>query len=315
MTLKLARIYKCKAQPLQVFKTGKNIHIIKKLLNDCSRVFKNITTVTYITSGTYGEVFSVIGKKHGKTAKVIVKTIIIENDKEMDGVLDEFEIAYNMGNANIGPKIYDSFFIEMEKDNGPNKKMMVIVMEFFDTDVSDIIQTKISIQTKKKIIKQVINLIKKQIYKYNLYCVDIKLTNFVYNKKTNMVRMIDFDPYYCTNGLKDKLHKNNLVLKKCSSKELKEGFYAAMYIQLISGMMNFTNLSKKVVYELALTDRAILNKIYSGKLNSVLVEIIWIYRNTFFIYTFNTAAPKSKVDEKIKNALRTIIVDLKSKGA
>ena len=51
----------------------------------------------------------------------------------------------------------------------------------------------------EKGMKQMFKLLRSQIYNYNMYCIDIKPGNFIYNRKGNrlMVRMIDFGKDWC----------------------------------------------------------------------------------------------------------------------
>ena len=69
-------------------------------------------------------------------------------------------------------------------------------MEYFDFTCRSMINDEY-FNDKEYLIKSMISLLYKMIYKTSFMCLDIHANNFMYNSETKIVKMIDFDGSYC----------------------------------------------------------------------------------------------------------------------
>jgi hypothetical protein len=151
-------------------------------------------------------------------------------NKLIDDLTLEVEYSYNMAAQNIGPEIYDAFYVVDE----PQKILSCyILMELFDSSVQKAYESKgYDDEEYSDINEQMLGLLRKQIFNNRLYCVDIKPANFVVKTITktvnekivsrkNVVRMIDFGPDFCRLGTFPKSYQNL------------EYFYLLVVIQLL----------------------------------------------------------------------------------
>ena len=107
-----------------------------------------------------------------------VKIEVINLNKARHNI-EELELSYYMADANIGPKIYETFFIDI---TNKHQIVQVSIMEPFSMDCRSAFNDKsIDISLKKQILLKIIHLIKKQIFKYGMYCTNIKQGNCVCN--------------------------------------------------------------------------------------------------------------------------------------
>lgn len=190
----LTNIRRCTAD---IQNLNKNHEVLHKCTND-----KNLRLIEEIGSGAFGTVY--LANYHNK--KICIKRIETEYDtnqelnEAIDDIIYEVEYCYNMAVQKIGPKIYDAFYIVNEKDK---KILCYILMEVFDSDVYGAYESKkFTVAELVEINKQMINLLKRQIFINSIYCVDIKTGNYVVKKENGkiIVRMIDFSNTYCTLG-------------------------------------------------------------------------------------------------------------------
>jgi hypothetical protein len=180
---------------------------------NCSRVLSDIKLIKKIGEGTFGQVFTGTAKYKNlltpspkrknknfiptttppTTFSITVKVI---KNVNLDKMNEEVEFSYFMGENKLGPKIYDSFFVKTSSSN--NTFTQYIIMESFDMNVRKALTSNaISYQNKKNIIKQMIALLKTQMFVHGLECYDIKPSNYVYNVKDNQVKLIDFGIDWC----------------------------------------------------------------------------------------------------------------------
>lgn len=163
----------------------------ENIINRCSRQITNIRLEKTIGEGAHGSVFLAVGSYGKNNISIAVKII---KDANLDEMNYEVEFSYYMDETNIGPNIYDSFFV---KNDITNEYTQYILMEPFIMDGREAIRSKFSPSIKKDIIIQMINLMYGQLFEHGLECYDIKPENFVYNDKTNVVKIIDFGVDWC----------------------------------------------------------------------------------------------------------------------
>lgn len=153
-----------------------------------NKIFKRVKIIEKIGEGTYGTVYKCSGFIGTRKLIFALKIIDKYNAQEMR-ISNEF--SYMMGQANIGPKIFDSFVTEGND--------FYMLMEYFDNNVYNVLKSNPSVE----ILDETIKLLHKQIYDAKLFCTDIKLTNYVTNytknHTTTVVKMIDFDDMFCNN--------------------------------------------------------------------------------------------------------------------
>lgn len=205
-----------------------------KDIKQCSRHISDINLVKKLGEGSYGVVYSVEITFNNTKKRVALKKINYKNDKYIqqntDGLIYQTELSYLMGSVGIGPIIYDSFFIK--KKDYINQ---YIFMELGDGSVADLLDehnstSMIIVPFIKNAIEQMINITKEQIYKYDLYCSDIKPHNFIFtiNDGCLKVKMIDFDDEFCKNSLSRKTTKND--------------FFALVIIQIFMMIYHHTKI-------------------------------------------------------------------------
>jgi hypothetical protein len=126
----------------------------------------------------------------------------------------EMKYSIEMSDENIGPKIYDYFYLDYSY-NGIKYINQFIIMESMTIDATKALEDpKISNSDKIKIIDTMIKLLKKQI-KYGLYCSDIKPDNYTVNIEDNVVKsikMIDFGENFCKKKIGTTLQNNERAL-------------------------------------------------------------------------------------------------------
>jgi len=216
-----------------------------------------LDTLKFIGSGSYGSVIDIGNRYVLKIIPLSIDEIYKKYQIEQKSpeyiiyrfMESEFIKSYEMGKVDIGPRVFGSFYYDIEtfdsqfpilenimtSKNFENLEKLerifiqVIIMEKFDYDGYTYFKNFVSIYEKYEILKQMANLIYKQINEFNLYCVDIKTSNFVIKKEKNnkiIVRMIDFDNKFCFQDINKIIKTSNIHL---SSKQL---LYATLIIQL-----------------------------------------------------------------------------------
>ena len=103
---------------------------------------------------------------------------------------NEIEYSHYMGSVGLGPKVYHTFFVKESK----NSIKQYTLMESFDKNAFETLKSNIALSEKLILVKSMINLLKKQIFEYGLFCIDTKPQNFVCNVSdiVQEVRIIDF---------------------------------------------------------------------------------------------------------------------------
>lgn len=176
-----------------------------------------------IGSGSFGVVYKgtaeereYITKRVGREMvtdeiiNIVDVAIKVIDDLDITDVHKEVEYSYYMGEIGVGPKVYDTFFVDDKYFGGGKKYTQVIIMEYFDTNCYKALKSSLPQKDKLKIVMDMINLIKKQ-QNHGIYCYDIKPLNFVYRIKDKKVRMIDFGIDFCSNKLPKKSNIESIL--------------------------------------------------------------------------------------------------------
>lgn len=187
-----------------------------EIINSCTSKNVNIFIEKIIGKGTFGTVYEAVLPNKEKLAVKVIKQKQRHDEDELGDIIKEVEYSYAMAKLNIGPKIFDNFYIISD-----NKFVQYIIMELGDGTVEDLINSRF------KFVDPMLYCIRKQI-EQGLYCIDIKIQNFVYSikEKTLKVRMIDFGNDFCKSDIKE-LAENETELK------------SIIYFQLFSNLRNY----------------------------------------------------------------------------
>ncbi len=187
--------------------------------------------------GSFGVVYSVlIGKPPNQNTVVMkkIETAISKYTSEnsiIENMYYEIEYSYKMGNSGVGPRVYDSFYYIHNKI-----VTQFILMEKFDSSVSRWMMSHSSVKSREnctKVVTSMLDLVYRQVFELNIYCLDIKVENFVINTNPIDVKMIDFGIDWCTMC---KLPRMYLVLRELrifSIQQKKEIFYSLCTLQLM----------------------------------------------------------------------------------
>src|ERR1700722_11911459 len=99
-----------------------------------------------------------------------------------------------MDDCGIGPTVYGAFYII-----GRSYYHQYYLMQLYTSNCKiPLINKKLDLKTKQHIVKEMINILHRQIFDYGLYCSDTKPHNFVYDADTGDVKMIDFGTNTCS---------------------------------------------------------------------------------------------------------------------
>jgi len=169
--------------------------------------------------GTYGLVVSDDLKFRGKVPGISGPTINVAikiqtvtatptgtAQENLDALKKEIYYAELLGKLNLGPKIYKKFFYLLKDNDGVirHEYRVVFIMERFHIDAHNMIfsgyRLKRPIHQVSGAFKQMLDIIEKVSYN-NIFCRDVKPSNFVVNINNNtgkvIVRMIDFGGDFC----------------------------------------------------------------------------------------------------------------------
>jgi hypothetical protein len=205
-----------------------DLNDLNSVLRTCSK--KNIVAETYLARGGFGVVYKGTAKVDGKIKPVAIKFI---QNVNLDEMYDEIDFSYYMGEVNIGPKMYDSFFFKIDytdmndkdgdvsiistkKINKPKYDkgiVQVLIMEVLDQSAYDALtDPNLSIESKQDVVSQMIEILRLLIFNFGLHCIDIKPQNFVHRKRDNMVKIIDFGADFCTVRYKNDFKEDGKTL-------------------------------------------------------------------------------------------------------
>lgn len=226
----------------------------KKVIRRCSKnkKLKKIKVGKVIGKGTYGIVYqgmlyipyqakidmrkySVKKKKRlireGKRTvtkyrkqPIAFKVQMATSEEDLSNMYDEVEYMYYMGDTGLGPEVYDAFFMTGQR-TGMIKRFyyQIVIMEYFDMNVAQALSDPRLRHRWEDIIEQMIDLLRVQWMEYNLHCIDIKPGNYVYNKKENIVKLIDFGKDFCYLNSLDEMGGSKLG---------KEDYFGIVLLQL-----------------------------------------------------------------------------------
>lgn len=119
------------------------------VLHNCSKL-KNIKVIKKIGQGEFSNVYLCIATIPSlkKRIRITVKVQQEEETEYFQELFDEIEYMYEMDRANIGPKMYDSFFIKKD-----NSLLQFAIKEYFDSTVENIFKKKTKREIKDDIVR------------------------------------------------------------------------------------------------------------------------------------------------------------------
>jgi len=231
-----------------------------KNINECLKNLRIRTeTIKYLTSGSYGVVFRAKATDGTDIAiKMIIYIDTLKNKNNQMKLVEDLETEINyaamMSDKDLGPKIYDTFYIIDHKEeldvNHPWAKKLVnsvakidpnigfvkemkkrncifniqfLIMKAYEMDGNNALyDDNIDPVVKQQIVHQMVTLINKQVFELEIYCYDIKPSNFLVNiNKSLDVKMIDFGTIYCRQDtIFYKPEKKYSIFSKFSKQEL-----------------------------------------------------------------------------------------------
>lgn len=267
-----------------------------------------------IGSGSYGKVYKGKYYLEFEEIDIAIKIVVSENEEEeINNMVSEVEYSYRMSSQGIGPKVYDSFYMTTN-----NRLITYIIMELFDGTLYDAYEEEnLSIQNYQNLNQQLLQLLKIQIFENDMYCVDIKTSNFVYRKRETdyELKMIDFGEKFCSLGdFDEKIYVN------------KDIFYVILVIQLML-MIRTNDTDGRIFLPFYLDSR--IKKYFSNKnalkdLKKVLYNIIRLpykgQNKTHIVYLCHSLGIDQKVviraydygnDEIPYEVMQTIIDDIR----
>ncbi len=207
-----SRNFRCKYNSIM---QANDIDPLFSLINCTKHIgFHDWTNKKVLGKGSFGEVSSYDVKDlDGKDIKVAIKIANFEINKndqyELDDLYDEVEYNFYMAEVNLGPKIYYTFFEITDETKDKLQGRQYFIMEQMDMDIHAFLSKKnIPDSDKQQAIAQIVELLRKQIYDYNLFCSDTKPQNCMISLDTNKVRLIDFGGKYC--NVYTKLNKETM---------------------------------------------------------------------------------------------------------
>ena len=196
---------------------------IQKLLDECANVKVKIDSILFESKN--GIIYRGVDLKNINVEYAIkVENIYDINDQNLEAKLNTM-----LGEKNIGPHIYDTFYINVDDDI-----VQIVIMELMDEDCAHFLSSsEYSSDAKKYVVKEMIKLVRKQIFEVGVFCADIKPANFMVNGDIDevsgalnieKVRMIDFGGGWCSYFVFENVYNLNYSRNVV--------FYVTMLIQL-----------------------------------------------------------------------------------
>jgi hypothetical protein len=288
--------------------TMSNITQHKNILINCTG--EDIELIKMIGKGKSGKIYLA----NYKNKQIAIKIITYENcepsyhNEYINLLISEIENSYTMEELELGPIVYDAFYIDKETqiDNffGSFDTYNIncyILMELFTKSVTELYSDKLDIQDYQQIHKNMLSIINKQVY-YKYYCLDVKPENFVVKKtndKTNnkyTVKMIDYDWCISYTKFDMSIYKNEEIL------------YTILLMQLCLTIYHritkFHPLSIKVLkpfFEDKLFIKYTTNEYNKDLLKNALINAmkheIYSLAHSYFRRFFNSTDPEEVVDK------------------
>ena len=128
-------------------------------------------------------------------------------EKDIQSFTDEVRLSEFMGSLGIGPKVYNAYFAQIERQ----KFFQVIVMEQFDMDLHDFYVSENNHAKLNSVTDQMLKIVDLMSMS-KVLCTDIKPGNYVVKKVKDKlkVRMIDFGLDFCHPEKNNKMLNDNL---------------------------------------------------------------------------------------------------------
>lgn len=278
--------------------------IIQQCTND-----NNIVLSEKLGSGTYGYIYKAEeGNKEYAIKKIITKLYPSEEEYQFQEIEAEVEYGTYMSDLGIGPKVYRSFYITYEKE-GENYIITYIKMGKYDYSLISFLNSSFRKRIKENAVKKCIDLIRRQVYRSNLYCIDIKPGNFVVNisKKTLDVKMIDFGSDYCKKEIDDLrsitcilLNYEQYIYDKKDILYLYNllQFYTLLVPSGISNIILYDKLFNDYFIKNAEKNRYIITQVYKEgmKQHGDQCHFVWHYSNEMYAYYYDTVKNEQNRD-------------------
>lgn len=254
----------------------RNFECNKAFFKECFNKLSNVKVLYEVGRGSFGIVYKCTAELNTKydimytgpvrrnstvfpkpkLVDVALKVIYLEDKADM---FKEIEFSYYMGEIGIGPVIYDAFYHKDVK----NRYIQYIGMEYFEYSGQSALDLGLTKNQGDRIVSEMIRLLHKQIFEYNLFCVDVKPGNYVVNLNDNKeqdgvkVRMIDYGFDFCK-------FDSVLETEKTMSFETKViVFYLIELLQLYFFIADFQNIRCKLFLPMFYQDPYFRNmKIY-----------------------------------------------------
>lgn len=175
-------------------------------------ISKKYEFVKNIGSGFFGDVY-LFKKKDIFYACKIEEYLFVENiDEFITRKNNEYKLLKTVGINNIGPKIYNNYYIIIN-----NKLYNILIMEYIDgKTLADYLQTETYTENKINKIKKLINKKIDKLHKLNIIHADLHLNNIMIIEKNNKINIfiIDLGLSRETNNMISELKKNNYNILK-----------------------------------------------------------------------------------------------------
>lgn len=234
----------------------------KENIKKCTILSVNNINNVKLKKGRMGLIYLVDVKTKGDKNKfVILKKISgkVKTKKEANNFIadtkKEIDYGIKMAEYEMGPRIYDAFFII----NNENIITQYILMEKYDMSVGDWIADKKTTFNDFDcdfIVNSMLNILYKQIFQLGMYCSDIKVDNYVMNVMPLEIKMIDFGKEWCDKTFPDEYSLRGIKKYKKSKKQ--KIFYSLCVLQLFMNIVHIRPSAK--VFE------KLLKPFYSDKI-------------------------------------------------
>lgn len=236
---------------------------IKTIFNTCSDI-EILNVTNKLGAGHFGDVYSVLCKYNDEdmdAALKIEKTICKPQEYEklcslrniqvyIDAVKEAADVSFVMGENNLGPRVYDSFYSIHDISENEKHILHYTLMDNMDANCLQVItdrENKLNRTALEHIAEQTKSIIVLMVFQYNIICTDIKLSNFMYMYDSQNVRMIDFGGKYCDRDIDDVVQRytqysldtgNDYIIPQINEKFVATLMLMALLVLLASSMKN-----------------------------------------------------------------------------
>lgn len=237
-----------------------------------------------------------------------------KSSSNLDDFYKEVEYSIFMANKGIGPKIYKAFYItdeevvEEESNYFVKHFVLYIIMEKFDNSLEKFLDSKdVSKENKEIAIKMSMDLLKDQIYKVGLYCIDIKPGNYVVNLGSDgklNVKMIDFGADYCKRSVNELRYTKGCVLANGSKDTVYVYNLLQLYELLVSKEFSYVILTDPKFTEYFINNavnvkNTVIQVYYEGSEQQMdQCHLVWFYGRGMY-YHYDKSSSKDDLYKSI----------------